>query len=241
MAMEVHVELRTRDTINAVERGDIIVIIDVLRCSSTIITALANGASEIIPTPTIRKARQMKQRNPNYIVAGERKGIKPEGFDLGNSPSEFTRTKIRGRSIILTTTDGTKAFELAKKSARPSLVGGFLNAAAVGKKLYELAYGNNCGVSLIACGKKGKLSIEDFVCTGRILEMMPVEELALSDSALAALVASEGAGEKVVELVRSSEHGQYLVKIGLTKDVGFCLGINRYSDVPIFDSGRIRV
>jgi len=241
MAIEVHVELRTRDTTNAVERGDIIAIIDVLRCSSTIITALANGAFEIIPTPTIRQAKQMKQRNPNYALAGERKGLKPEGFDLGNSPSEFTRKKIRGRSIILTTTDGTKAFELAKKSARPVLVGGFLNATAVGKKLYELAYRNNCGISLIACGKKGKPSIEDFMCTGRILEMMPVEELALSDSALAASVASKGAGEKVVELVRSSEHGQYLERIGLAKDVEFCLRINRYSDVPIFDSARIRV
>ncbi|MFB0523101.1 MAG: 2-phosphosulfolactate phosphatase, partial [Candidatus Bathyarchaeia archaeon] len=207
MAIEVHVELRTRDTINAVKRGDVIVIIDVLRCSSTIITALANGASEIIPTPTVRKAKQMKQRNPAYILAGERKGLKPKGFDLGNSPSEFTPKKIRGRGIILTTTDGTRAFEIAKKSARPVLVGCFLNAEAVGKKLYELAYRNNCGVSLIACGRKGKLSIEDFVCTGRILEMMPVEGLTLSDSALVAIAASEGAGEKVVELVRSSEHG----------------------------------
>jgi len=241
MVIGVHVELRTRDTANAVKRGDIIVVVDVLRCSSTIVTALANGALEIIPMPTIRKAKQMKQRNPDCILAGERKGLKPKDFDLGNSPSEFTRKKVRERRIILTTTDGTKAFAIAKKSARPVLVGGFLNAAAVGKKLYELAYSNNCGLSLIACGKKGKLSIEDFVCTGRILEMMPVDELALSDSALAALVASKGAGEKVVELVRSSEHGQYLERIGLAKDIEFCMRINRYSDVPIFDSGRIRV
>jgi len=240
MAIEVHVELRTSDTINAVKRGDVIVIIDVLRCSSTIITALANGASKIITTPTVRKAKQMKKRNPEYVLAGERKGLKPKGFELGNSPSEFTRRKIHGRSIILTTTDGTKAFEIAKKSARPVLVGGFLNAEAVGKKLYELAYRNNCGVSLIACGRKGKLSIEDFVCTGRILETMPVEGLTLSDSALVAIAASEGAGEKVVELVRSSEHGGYLERIGLAKDVEFCLKINRYSNVPIFANGRIR-
>ena len=241
MVMEARVELRTRDTMNAVKRGDIIVIIDVLRSSSTIITALANGASEIIPTPTVKKAKQMKQRNPEYILAGERKGLKPRGFELGNSPGEFTRKKIYGRVIILTTTDGTKAFEIAKESARPVLVGGFLNAEAVGKRLSDLAYRNNCGVSLIACGKKGKLSIEDFVCTGRILEMMPVEELALSDSALAAFAASKGAGEKVVELVRSSEHGKYLERIGLAKDIEFCLRINRYSDVPIFDSDRIHV
>ncbi len=240
MAIEVHVELRTRDTMNALKRGDIIVIIDVLRASSTIITALANGASEIIPTPSVKKAKQMKERNPEYILAGERKGLEPKGFDLGNSPGEFTRKKIYGRAIILTTTDGTKAFEIAKESARPVLVGGFLNAEAVGKKLSELAYRNNCGVSLIACGKKGKLSIEDFICAGRILEVMAVEELALADSALAALVASEGTGEKIVKLVRSSEHGKYLERIGLTKDVEFCLRINRYNDVPIFADGRIR-
>ena len=240
MAIEVHVELRTRDTINAVKRGDVIVIIDVLRCSSTIITALANGASKIITTPTVRKAKQMKQRNPEYILAGERKGLKPKGFELGNSPSEFTRRKIHGRSIILTTTDGTKAFEIAKKSARPVLVGGFLNAEAVGKKSWKIAYKNNCGISLTACGKRGKLSIEDFMCAGKILEMMPLDELTLSDSALTALVASEGAGENIIELVRSSEHGKYLKNIGSTKDVEFCLIINRYSNVPIFTNGRIR-
>lgn len=238
MTIEVHVELRARDTMNAVKRGDVIAIIDVLRCSSTIITALANGASEIIPAPTVRKAKQMKQRYPNYILAGERKGLKPKGFELGNSPSEFTREKVYGRGLILTTTNGTKAFEIAK-SAKPVLVGSFLNAEAVGKKLYQIAYKNNCGVSLIACGKKGKLSLEDFICAGRILETMPIDDLALSDSALAALVASKGAGEKIIELVRSSEHGRYLENIDLIKDIRFCLRINRYSDVPVFMNGKI--
>ena len=238
MAIEVHVELRARDTVNAVKRGEVIAVIDVLRCSSTIITALANGASEIIPAPTVRKAKQMKQIYPNYILAGERKGLKPKDFELGNSPGEFTRERICGSGIILTTTDGTKAFEIAK-DARTVLVGCFLNAEAVGKKLSEIAYENNCGVALIACGKKGRLSLEDFICAGKILETMPIDELALSDSALAALVASEGAGEKLMELVRSSEHGRYLESIGLTRDIGFCLRINRYNDVPIFTNGRI--
>jgi 2-phosphosulfolactate phosphatase len=238
MAIEVNVELRARDTMNAVKRGDVIAIIDVLRCSSTIITALANGASGIIPAPTVKKAKQMKQSYPNYILAGERKGLKPKGFELGNSPGEFTRERICRRGIILTTTDGTKAFEIAKNT-KPVLVGSFLNAEAVGKKLYEIAYKNNCGVSLIACGKRGKFSLEDFICAGKILETMPIDELALSDSALAALVASEGTGEKLLELVRSSEHGKYLEDIGLIKDIRFCLRINRYSDVPIFTNGKI--
>lgn len=238
MTIEVYVELRAKDTVNAVKRGDVIAIVDVLRCSSTIIAALANGASEVIPTPTVRKAKQMKQRYPDYVLAGERRGLKPKGFEFGNSPSEFTREKICGRGIILTTTDSTKAFEFAK-SARHVLVGGFLNAEAVGKKLYQIAYENSCGVSLIACGKRGKLCIEDFICAGKILETMPVDELTLSDGALAALVASHGAGEKIMELVRSSEHGRYLESIGLIKDVGFCLRINRYRDVPIFTNGKI--
>ena len=238
--MEVHVELRAKDAVNAVKRGDAIAIIDVLRCSSTIITALANGASEIIPTPTVRKAKQLKLSHPNYILAGERKGLKPLGFELGNSPREFTRERVQGRGVILTTTDGTKAFETAK-SAEHVLVGGFLNAEAVGKKLYEIAHKKDCGVSLIACGKKGKLSIEDFICAGKILETMPTNELTLSDSALATLIASKGADGKLLELVRSSEHGRYLADIGLAKDIEFCLRINRYSNVPILINGKIHL
>ncbi|UCE44121.1 MAG: 2-phosphosulfolactate phosphatase [Candidatus Bathyarchaeota archaeon] len=239
MTVDIHVEFRVSDAVKAVKRGDAIVIIDVLRCSSTIITALANGASEIVPAPTIGKAKQLKKRHPNYILAGERKGLMPQGFELGNSPREFTREKINGRSIILTTTNGTKAFEIAK-DAKPVLVGSFLNAGAVGKALYEGANKNNRGISLIACGRATRLSIEDFICAGKILEMMPTDELTLSDGAHAALFASKGAGEKVAELVCSSEHGRYLKSIGLIKDIEFCSRINRYTDVPLFAKGKIR-
>lgn len=238
MIIEVHVELRAIDTINAVRRGDIIAIVDVLRCSSTIITALVNGASEIIPVPTVSEARQIKQEHPNYLLAGERKGFKLKSFDLGNSPKEFNRERIGGRGIILTTTDGTKAFEIAK-NAKHVLVGGFLNAEAVGKRIDEIAFKYKCGVSLIACGKKGKLSLEDFICAGKILDTMPTNEFTFSDSARAALLAFKGAGDKTLELVRSCEHGKYLKKIGLIEDIRFCLRTNFSNEVPVFFEDRI--
>ena len=236
--MEVHVELRARDALKAAERGDVSVIIDVLRCSSTIVTALVNGASEIIPVSTVKQAKQMKLQRPNYILAGERKGLKPESFGLGNSPREFTRGRVNGRAIILATTDGTKAFGFAK-GAREVLAGSFLNAEAVGKKAYTTACRNRCGISLVACGKGGKFSIEDFLCAGKILETVPTDEFTLSDRAVAALLASGGAGERISELVHSGEHGRTLEEIGLADDIGFCLRVNRYSAVPVFSGGKV--
>jgi 2-phosphosulfolactate phosphatase len=238
MGIDVHVELRARDTVKAVERGDIIAIIDVLRCSSTIVTALANGASEIIPVPTVKKAKQMKQRHPDYILAGERKGLKPKGFELGNSPRDFSHERIDEKVIILTTTDGTKAIESAK-GATHVLIGSFLNASAGGRRLYEIARKKNCGISLIACGKKGRISIEDFLCAGKILETLPTDEYVLSDSALAALLASKGTGKRISELVRSGEHSKALEEIGLVEDVELCLGVDHYSIVPVFLNGKI--
>jgi len=236
--MEVHVELRARNTLKAAERGDVLVIIDVLRCSSTIVTALVNGASEIIPVSTVKQAKQMKLQRPSYILAGERKGLKPEGFELGNSPREFTHRKVNGRAIILTTTDGTLAFGFAK-GAREVLVGSFLNAEAVGKRVCKTACRENCGISLVACGKGGEFSIEDFLCAGRILETVPDEELALSDGAIAALLASNGAGERISEWVHSGEHGRALEEIELVDDIGFCLRVNRYSAVPVLSDGKV--
>ncbi|UCC33318.1 MAG: 2-phosphosulfolactate phosphatase [Candidatus Bathyarchaeota archaeon] len=238
MTVEVHVELRASGAVDAVKRDDIMVIIDVLRCSSTIIVALANGASEIIPASTIGKAKELKKRHPNYVLAGERRGLMPQGFELGNSPREFTSEKIYGKGIILTTTNGTKAFEIAK-DARPVFVGSFLNAEAAGKAVYVGAKKNSRGISLIACGRAGRLSIEDFACAGTILEMMPTDKLTLSDGAHAALFASKGAGENVAALLCSSEHGRYLKSIGLTKDIEFCSQMNRYTNVPVFEEGRI--
>ena len=238
MTVEVHVELRAIDTINAVRRGDIIAIVDVLRCSSTIITALANGASEIIPVSTVRKARQIKQEHPNYLLAGERKGFKLKGFDLGNSPREFNCERVCGRGIVLTTSDGTKAFEIARNS-KHVLVGGFLNAEALGKKMQKIAFKHECGVSLIACGKRGILSLEDFICAGKILDMMPANEFAFSDSACAALTAFKGADDKISELIHSGEHGKYLKKIGLIEDIRFCLRTNLFSEVPVLLGRKI--
>lgn len=238
MTLKVHVELTARDAMNGVERDDVIVVIDVLRCSSTIVTALANGASEIVPVRTVKKARQIKQRCSDYILAGERKGLKPKGFDLGNSPREFTSKIVRGASIVLTTTDGTQALATAQ-SAKHVLIGSLLNAEAVGKELYRLARKHNLGVSLVACGKKGKFSLEDFVSAGKILENMSTDEFTLSDTAWAALLASQGMGERNLELIRSSEHSQYLEDIGLQGDIEFCAKINRYTCVPALKNNRI--
>ncbi|MBS7654517.1 2-phosphosulfolactate phosphatase, partial [Candidatus Bathyarchaeota archaeon] len=109
MSIKVNIEFLAKDSEKAAKRGDLIIIIDALRCCSSIVTALANGAEAIIPVKTLREAYRIHARNPKYLLAGERGGLKPRGFDLGNSPLEYTSERVHGKIILLTTTSGTTA------------------------------------------------------------------------------------------------------------------------------------
>jgi 2-phosphosulfolactate phosphatase len=164
--------------------------------------------------------------------AAERKGLKPEGFDFGNSPREFTNEVVIGRHIILTTTDGTKALQAAKGRG-PVFVGSFLNAEAVSKKVYEVAEAEGRGITLVASGLKGEVSLEDTVCAGRIIEGLPRERISLSDAALTAFLASRGAGDEVGKISQTSVHGKYLESIGLGEDLRFCTMLNVSKIVPV--------
>src|SRR5262249_9659060 len=114
--------------------GHTAVVIDVLRATSTEITALANGAEAIFPAATVEEARALKEKTPSLLLAGERHGLPPEGFDLGNSPREFTAEKVKGRKIVHTTTNGTLAW-LACRNAAETLGAAFLNLNAVTERL----------------------------------------------------------------------------------------------------------
>ncbi|MDH5596295.1 MAG: 2-phosphosulfolactate phosphatase, partial [Candidatus Bathyarchaeota archaeon] len=124
--LSLNLELSAKDTLKAVSRKDVLVVIDVLRCCSTIVMALANGAKEVIPTKTIREAQALHKKHPEFLLAGERKGLKPIGFNLGNSPLEFSSNIVKEKHVVLTTTSGTKAICSSKK-ARWVLIGAFFN------------------------------------------------------------------------------------------------------------------
>jgi len=234
----VSLEFFAKDTVKAVERGEVIVIIDALRCCSTIVTALANGATCIIPIETIPEAQRLRKRYPEFVIAGERKGLKPKGFTLGNSPLEFSYEVVKGRAIILTTTSGTKAISSSKKG-KWVLVGAFLNAKAIAEVSLKIAEKEGTEISLVLAGKEGQFSLEDFLCAGAIAEDFPAERVELDDAVRAALLSFKGARHSLKKVIQQGSHAQYLEKKGFENDVEFCSKMNIFTVVPFLKKEKI--
>ncbi len=238
MGIPTNLGFTAKDIAKAVQRKDVIVVIDVLRCSSTIIAALANAADGVIPTRTVREARMLHQKHPELILAGERGGIKPKGFDLGNSPLEFNSRKVKGKKIILTTTSGTKAM-ISSKDAKYVFIGAFLNARAIAKATLNIAEQEKTGISLISAGTDGHFSLEDFICAGAIAEGFPADDVEHSDAVSAALLAFQGANVSLTEVVQSGRHALRLKSLGFEEDVKFCCRLNVFQIVPFFKDETI--
>ena len=227
-----------KDIAKAVQRGDVIIVIDVLRCSSTIVTALANAAEGVIPTKTVKEARAFHKKHPEFILAGERGGIKLKGFDLGNSPLEFSPQKVKGKHIILTTTSGSKAI-ISSKKAKHVLTGAFLNAEATAKAASKIAEREETGISLISSGTRGHFSLEDFICAGAIAEGLSADNVEYSDAVSAALLAFQQARKSLERVIQSGHHARYLISQGFEEDVKFCCQLNVFKIVPFLKDGTV--
>jgi len=238
MSVRVDVEFVAVNARRAVKRGDLIVVIDVLRCSSSIVNALANGAAAVIPTETVQEAFALRERHPDYLLAGERHGRKLRGFDLGNSPLEFTREQVGGRVLALTTTSGTAAL-IRCKSVKPVLIGAFLNAAAVAEKAMEIVQTRKVNVSFVLSGEKGLFSLEDFLCAGAIASELPSDGFDLSDRILAAVFAFAGVKDALCEYVMKSRHARHLVELEFERDVVFSCKLDHFGIVPVYQHGKV--
>ena len=234
-SITVHVETAWRDMDKVRNRGDIVVVVDVLRASTTIVNIFANGGIRVYPVETVPKARIMKEKNSNILLCGERGGLKPSGFDLGNSPLEYTPEVVDGRWIVMTTTDGTKAMNQARGVQKPVLIGACTNSTAVARKAFDLAEELGSGISIVAVGRKGEFSLEDFLGGGLIVKRLPEDRCSYSDTALAAMSLTEIATEDFLLLFNSSSHARELREIGLGKDVDFASRIDKFEVVPILN------
>ena len=240
MVVKVNLELAARDAIEAVRRKDVIVVIDVLRCTSSILNAFANGAEKMIPTKTLDEAYGLHREHPGSLLAGERRGVRPRGFDLGNSPLEFTQERVYGKTLIFTTTSGTEALTGSRK-ADWVLIGAFLNGGSVARKAMEIAEREEIGVSMVLSGRKGQFSLEDFLCGGAIAERLQERHADLSDSALGAVLAFKRAEGDLHRDVMMGEHAKHLIDLGFEGDVAFSCQLNLFEIVPIYREGVIRV
>jgi 2-phosphosulfolactate phosphatase len=238
MLDQISLEFAAKDAGKAVKRGDLIIVVDVLRCCTSIINALANGAKTIVPVKTLKEAYDLQRRHPDFLLAGERKGCKPKGFDLGNSPAQYTSERVLGKNLIMTTTSGTVAL-VNSKGAKWVFAGAFLNAASAAREAVQIAEDEEIGVSLVLSGERGQFSFEDFVCAGAIAERLSVRNICCSDETLAAILAFEQVKNNLCESVMEAQHARHLAKMGLKGDVEFSCQLDTMSTIPIYREGKI--
>ena len=214
----------------------IVVVVDVLRASTSITTAIYNGAREVVPVTTVAEAGKIAMNTGGSVVlAGERNGVMIEGFHLGNSPTEFTSEKIKNKTVVFTSTNGSIA--LAKtRFAKFSLVGSFTNVSLIANFLIE----QNQDFAIICAGKQHMFCIEDTVCAGMIInkvaERAPIEP---TDAAVAALALYENFGHSILEMLQNSEHGLFLSEIGFGKDLEVCAVVDSLPILPVYHNNAI--
>lgn len=218
--------------------GKVAVAIDVLRATSTIITALANGADTVVPVLAPDEAFQVVRDNPGrtFVLGGERRSLRIEGFHLGNSPLEYTTARVSGLPILFTTTNGTRAIRRAA-GAQSLYIASLLNAPAVAQELLTLGK----DVAICCAGTHDQLSLEDSACAGAILEWMggPGAHLELNDMAQVARQLYRQFDGRLAELLHLSEHGQSLGKLGLQEDLLFCSQLGTSTLLPRYVEGQV--
>lgn len=208
-------------------RGKTVVLIDVLRATSVITTALNNGAREVIPKIEVKDALELK--NEKTLLGGERKALKIEGFDLSNSPLDYKESIIKGKTIIMSTTNGTKAIHHSLYADK-IIIGCMLNGKAIGKHIYE--EGQN--VAIVCAGTYGKFSLDDFICAGKIIfECLKLGEVELEDFAATAFMAYRDNRGHVLSYLSMASHYKYLISIGLEEDINYCFTEDIIEKVPV--------
>jgi 2-phosphosulfolactate phosphatase len=212
------------------------VVVDVIRATTTIVTAFGHGVRSVLPVASPEEARRARAATPDAVLAGERGGRRMAGFDLGNSPREFTREAVGGREVILTTSNGTKALR-AVGEGRVVAVGAFLNRTAVADWL--VARGED---ALIVCsGYEGIFSLEDSVCAGAIVDRAMTQSggLVLGDGARACQVLWTRYAPELSHLLPDTGWGRHVVSIGLGPDLELCAALDVTDAVPVMTAGRI--
>ena len=217
-----------------------LVVIDVLRASTTVAAALHNGAKEIIPVNSIDGVVKISSSLFGGVTlrAGERNGKMIAGFNLGNSPIEYTEELVKGKSIILLTTNGSVTM-VKGRYAKNLVIAGFVNLSAVVDFLFEL----KSDVVILCAGKENHFCMEDAVCAGRIINHLQAKfdtELVLNDAAAASTILDKEHGKNILRMLKNTDHGKYLTEIGFADDLKACAIIDAFPVLPMLSGNVIR-
>lgn len=235
----VHVHLHARFVTPEQLAGGVVIVLDNLRASVTMTTALASGANAVVPVLTVEDALVAKDRlvrqGASPLLGGERGGVLIPGFDLDNSPRNYTRDRVAGKTIIFTTVNGTAALIQSKLAARV-LVGSFVNLSAV----CAAVHADPRPVHLFCCGTRDEVSLDDVLPAGAMVERLAASGRGISsdDSARLALLAWRGAlagPGGLLHAMNDSRGGRGLFRVGLQDDVGLCAAIDSTPVTPEFN------
>ncbi len=223
--------------------GRTVAVVDLLRASTTIAVALAAGAKEILPAASTEEALRIAQNleRDQVVLAGERKSVRIEGFALGNSPAEFTPEVVGGKTVVLTTTNGTQAL-LAAQGAKEVVVAAAVNFTAVVQRLRPILEATG-DLAILCSGHDRQFAIEDAFAAGRIAKVLLPEgglrRVEVNDGAQAALEIARHFGEKWLRALRASRHGQELAVLGFSDDLKACSSQDTHPVVPLYADRRI--
>jgi len=210
------------------EEFDIIVVIDVLRATSAICAAFDNGVEKLIPVSTIDEAKEYQAKG--FLVGAERQGKIVEGFDLGNSPYSYMTDKVKGETVVLSTTNGTRAINLAK-DCETVVIASLTNLESISEWLAE----QNKNVLCLCSGWQNKFNLEDTICAGAISEYLlnTGNFTSNEDSSIAAKYLYLSAKDNILGYLKSSSHRRRLRNLNLNKDIKYCLTPNQTDVIPV--------
>ncbi|MEZ4900775.1 MAG: 2-phosphosulfolactate phosphatase [Spirosomataceae bacterium] len=211
----------------------IVVVADIFRATSCMVTGLAYRVESITPVATVEECFALQQKG--YIAAAERNAMKVEGFDLDNSPFSYMDEDLVGAHIAMTTTNGTLSITKAKSAAVKVLVGAFLNLGAIANYLQTQSY----DVLVLCAGWKGRVNLEDTLFAGALVDALKDEYVIAEDSALMALRTYQQAQGNLLGYVSNSSHVRRLQRLGIQKDIAYCLQKDLYDVVPVLRGHKL--
>jgi len=218
-------------------KNSVVVIIDVFRATSTIATALYNGASRVIPVAEVNTCIEIGQKTGG-ITAGERDGKVIEGLEHGNSPAEYPRSFIEGKTLVLTTTNGTKLLHMALNNGADEIVtGSFPNISAICEHLIQ----SKKNVILGCSAWKDRVNIEDALFAGAVINQIKSDFTIHCDSSLMASELYSVQQNKMFEFIRKTTHWHRLAAYGLEKDLEYCVSPDLANILPIYRNGDLVV
>ena len=217
----------------------VVVVIDMFRATSVIVTALNNGCKEVVPYLTIEETLEhaKKLNREDYILGGERRAVKIEDFDLSNSPLEYTKERVENKTVLMTTTNGTRTLTKST-TAKKVLIAAMINAKAVAKRLMEI----NDDVVIINAGTNGNFSMDDYICGGYIIdEMLKFDkELQLTDISKTASMIYES-HKDILSYVKEATHYSFMKSLELDGDIEYCIRKSIIDIVPEYLDGIISI